>query len=143
MNAIAVYVSRFVELTPDELTQFTEAFREVRIVKRQFLVQPGFIARSRYFVLKGALRGYVVGDEGQDHTIQFETFFRMLAERSTAYMQRRIISNLTESAPERYDRFLEKYPHVVQRLPQYALASYLGMTTEFLSKIRNRKVKRK
>jgi CRP-like cAMP-binding protein len=189
---IAAYILRFVGLTPDELTQFTAAFREVRIKKRQFIVQPGFTAHSRFFVLKGALRGYVVGDEGQDHTIQFavedwwisdynsyifqqpasmfvvaledcvlleisyereqalkaanhkfETFFRMMAERSTAYMQRRIISNLTESAPERYDRFLEKYPHIVGRLPQYALASYLGMTTEFLSKIRNRKVRRK
>lgn len=35
------------------------------------------------------------------------------------------------------------YPSVVQRLPQYALASYLGMTTEFLSKIRNNRVKKK
>jgi CRP-like cAMP-binding protein len=58
-------------------------------------------------------------------------------------MQQRIISNLTQSAEERYERFLGNYSSIVQRVPQYALASYLGMTTEFLSKIRNRKVKRK
>ena len=54
-------------------------------------------------------------------------------------MQQRIISNLTQSAEERYQDFISKYPQIVQRVPQYALASYLGMTTEFLSRIRNKK----
>jgi len=58
-------------------------------------------------------------------------------------MQRRIIINLTQSAEERYDSFMQRYPLMLQRIPQYAIASYLGMTTEFLSKIRNKKVKRK
>ena len=73
----------------------------------------------------------------------YETFFRILAERATAGMQRRIIVNLTQSAEERYNHFVEKYPVMASRLPQYVIASYLGMTTEFLSKIRNRKVRRK
>ena len=72
---------------------------------------------------------------------RFETFFRTMAERSTASMQRRIITNLTKSAEERYDLFIKNYPQMVQRVPQYALASYLGITTQFLSKIRNQKVK--
>ena len=70
---------------------------------------------------------------------KFETFFRIRAERTAAFMQQRIISNLTQSAEERYENFIHKYPQIVQRLPQYALASYLGMTTEFLSRIRNKK----
>ncbi|WP_426670668.1 Crp/Fnr family transcriptional regulator [Mucilaginibacter sp. McL0603] len=74
---------------------------------------------------------------------RYETFFRMMAERSAAYQQRRLISNLTQTAEERYNDFLERYPLLVRRVPQYALASYLGMTTEFLSKIRNKKVRRK
>jgi CRP-like cAMP-binding protein len=74
---------------------------------------------------------------------KYETYFRSIAERSTAFMQRRIISDLTQSAEERYTLFLEKYPLMADRFPQYVIASYLGMTTEFLSKIRNRKVKRK
>ncbi|OPC66470.1 Crp/Fnr family transcriptional regulator [Elizabethkingia bruuniana] len=74
---------------------------------------------------------------------KFETIFRNMAERGLAFQQRRMIANLTLSAEERYDDFLFKYPHIVQRLPQYALASYLGMTTEFLSKIRNNKVRKK
>ena len=74
---------------------------------------------------------------------KFETFFRIMAERTAAFFQRRIISSLTLTAEERYDDFLEKYPLLVNRMPQYAVASYLGMTTEFLSKIRNKKVKKK
>jgi hypothetical protein len=72
----------------------------------------------------------------------FETFFRMGADRTAAFHQRRIISSLTRSAEERYDDFMETYPSVAQRLPQYALASYLGMTTQFLSKIRNKNAKK-
>ena len=74
---------------------------------------------------------------------KFETFFRILAERGAAFMQRRFISAITSSAEERYDLFMESYPLMVTRFPQYVVASYLGMTTEFLSKIRNHKVKRK
>lgn len=74
---------------------------------------------------------------------KFETFFRIMAEKSAAYLARRIVSALTQSAEERYTEFLVSYPKVVQRLPQYVLASYLNMTTEFLSKIRNNKVRKK
>lgn len=73
----------------------------------------------------------------------FERFFRITAERTAAFHQRRIITALTRTAEERYNDFLEAYPTAVQRLPQFALASYLGMTREFLSKIRNRKLKKK
>jgi CRP-like cAMP-binding protein len=73
----------------------------------------------------------------------FEKFFRIVSERTAAFHQRRIISSLTRTAEQRYDDFMEAYPTVSQRLPQYALASYLGMTTEFLSKIRNNKLKKK
>ncbi|PWV51897.1 Crp/Fnr family transcriptional regulator [Chitinophaga sp. S165] len=189
-SSIGRYASKFIDLTPEELTTFTAAFKEIKVKKRQFLVQPNFIAQHRYFILKGALRAYVVGEEGQDHTIQlaiedwwisdynsymfrqpasmfvmavedshllqisfedelqlkatsykFETFFRILAERSVAFMQRRVITSLTQTAEQRYDTFVEKYPAMVNRFPQYVIASYLGMTTEFLSRIRNHKMK--
>ena len=74
---------------------------------------------------------------------KFETFFRIRAERTAAFMQQRIISNLTQTAEERYEQFVSQYPQIVQRIPQYALASYLGMTTEFLSRIRNKRVTKK
>ena len=74
---------------------------------------------------------------------KFETFFRIGAERMAAFHQRRIISSLTMTAEERYNDFLEKHPAAALRLPQHAMASYLGMSREFLSKIRNHRVRKK
>jgi len=73
---------------------------------------------------------------------KYETFFRIMAERGSAFHLRRIISNLTHTAEERYDYFLEKYPVIAGRVPQYALASYLNMTTQFLSRIRKKKAEK-
>jgi CRP-like cAMP-binding protein len=73
---------------------------------------------------------------------KFERFFRIITQRSFAFLQQRILSNLSKTAEERYDEFMQKYPSIAARVPQYALASYLGFSTEFLSKIRNRKVKK-
>jgi len=74
---------------------------------------------------------------------KFETFFRIMAERSFAGMQRRLISNLTKTAEERYEEFEEKYPSIASRVPQYTLASFLGMTTQYLSKLRKSRVSKK
>jgi hypothetical protein len=48
---------------------------------------------------------------------------------------------MSHSAEERYEKFAKANPEIVARVPQYALASYLGISTEFLSKIRNGKVR--
>lgn len=72
---------------------------------------------------------------------KFERFFRIIAQRSFAFLQKRMLSNLSKTAEERYDEFIQKYPAIVNRVPQYALASYLGFSTVFLSKIRNKKAK--
>lgn len=74
---------------------------------------------------------------------KFETFFRIMAEKGLAFEHRRIIFNLTHGAEARYENFLMKYPSFVKRVPQYALASYLGMSTEFLSRIRNKRTRGK
>ena len=75
-----------------------------------------------------------------DKNPKFERFFRLVAQKSFAFSQRRVLSNLGKSAEERYLEFFSLYPSIVQRVPQYALASYLGMSPEFLSKIRKRLV---
>jgi CRP/FNR family transcriptional regulator, anaerobic regulatory protein len=69
---------------------------------------------------------------------KFERFFRMSAQRAFAFSQRRILSNLDKTAEERFVEFNTLYPHIVTRVPQYTLASYLGITPEFLSKIRKK-----
>jgi CRP-like cAMP-binding protein len=185
-------VSRKVSLSPDNLDRLLKAFKVVRVKKRQFIIQPGFVAKYRSYVLKGSFRSYAVDEKGIEHTIQFaiddwwitdynsyiyqtpatqfvvaqedsiilqidfqdeqelkayshelETLFRMMAEKSAAYLARRIVSNLTQNAEQRYTEFIETFPKAVQRLPQYVIASYLNMTREFLSKIRNDKAHKK
>jgi len=69
---------------------------------------------------------------------KFERFFRLVAQKSFAFSQRRVLSNLGKTAEERFVEFQNLYPLILQRVPQYALASYLGMSPEFLSKIRKR-----
>ncbi|MEP3381387.1 MAG: Crp/Fnr family transcriptional regulator, partial [Maribacter dokdonensis] len=59
-------------------------------------------------------------------------------EKAFAFSRKRALSNLSMTAEERYLEFNDRYPSIVKRVPQYALASYLGMSAEFLSKIKKR-----
>jgi CRP-like cAMP-binding protein len=69
----------------------------------------------------------------------FERFFRILMQNAYIREQLRVIQNLSMPAQDRYDRFLEKYPQIAQQVTQKQIASYLGITPEFLSKIRQTK----
>ena len=67
---------------------------------------------------------------------QLETFFRKKMERAFASFQKRILANLAQSAKERYVSFINTYPNIEQTVKNYHIASYLGITTETLSRIR-------
>lgn len=176
--------------TEKEADFFVSHFTERKVKKRQFIIQPDFIAKYRVYVVQGTFKAYVIGNDGQENTIslamdgwwisdpnsfiyqqpatmfvealedsvilqldfeneqilkahshKFETFFRNVAERGLAFMQRRLIASLTLAAEERYEQFAEKYPDFLQRVPQFAIASYLGMTTQYLSRIRKNQTK--
>jgi CRP-like cAMP-binding protein len=74
---------------------------------------------------------------------QIPQFARVMLQRAqfiAVMLQRRIISNLSLSAEARYEEFASKNPTLLQRFPLYVIASYLGMSREFLSKIRNQKI---
>lgn len=68
-------------------------------------------------------------------------YFRASTERAFAFSRNRALSNLSKTAEERYDEFLNRYPNIIDRVPQYIVASYLGMSAEFLSKIRTKKTR--
>lgn len=70
---------------------------------------------------------------------KFERFFRILMQNAYTREQLRIIENLSLPAKERYDNFLKKYPHIARAVTQKQIASYLGITPEFLSAIRKGK----
>ncbi|MDG1729719.1 MAG: Crp/Fnr family transcriptional regulator [Algibacter sp.] len=67
---------------------------------------------------------------------KLERFFRLIIERAFVASQKRVIRNFSLSAKERYLYFKNQYPKLEQRIPQYMIASYLGVTKEFLSKIK-------
>ncbi|MEM6631967.1 MAG: Crp/Fnr family transcriptional regulator [Bacteroidota bacterium] len=67
---------------------------------------------------------------------KFERFFRLILQKAFVESQNRIVGNLSLPAKERYLKFCKQYPRIEQRVPQYLIASYLGITKQFLSKIR-------
>lgn len=71
-----------------------------------------------------------------------EKMFRHLVQRHLHSCQERLFGNIALSAAERYHIFLKKYPDVAQRIPQHLIASYIGISPEFLSRLRQRKPKR-
>lgn len=66
----------------------------------------------------------------------YESYTRMIAERALVAYQRRVNFINMMSDEERYRFFAESFPGFLQRVPQYMLASYLGFTPQFMSKIR-------
>ena len=67
---------------------------------------------------------------------KFERLFRILTEKSLVASQQRLIDNLSLPAAERYSRFCSRYPTLIYQLPQKQIASYIGVTPEFFSKMR-------
>jgi len=64
-------------------------------------------------------------------------------KRSYIFLQKRFISILSKTAEENYEELISEYPDLVQRLPQYQIASYLGVTPVFLSQIMAKRAKKR
>ncbi len=67
---------------------------------------------------------------------KLDRIFKVLVELKYIELQNRILQNFSSTAEQRYLSFLEQYPHLSNRLPNTQIASYLGITPEFLSKVR-------
>lgn len=65
-----------------------------------------------------------------------ERYFRILVQRHLSIMQQRLFATIAQPAPLRYESFIQHYPQLLQRIPLKQIASYLGISPEFLSKIR-------
>ena len=59
-----------------------------------------------------------------------------MMERAFIKLQKRVLLGISATAEEKYLAFAENYPQLVNRLPQTQIASFIGITPEFLSKIR-------
>lgn len=69
---------------------------------------------------------------------KFNRIFRVLAENALVSQQNRILQNISSTAEERYIDFVERYPSFFNRISNVQIASYLGVTPEFLSAIRKK-----
>lgn len=71
---------------------------------------------------------------------KFDRNFRVIVEEKFIELQNRLLQNFSSNAEQRYVDFLEQYTELASRLPNTQIASYLGITPEFLSKIRKNRV---
>lgn len=188
-SSLLNHIAPHITLTEEDRELFISVLRIKKVKRKQLVEQPGYVSKYRTYVVTGALRGFIIGTEGQEHTIslavddcfigdsgsfvfqepatlfieaiedctliqwsfeseqlllnkipQYAMVMMRRSQQIAVMIQQRVISQLTLSAEERYEEFAEKYPTFVQRIPLYIIASYLGMTREFLSKIRNKKI---
>jgi len=187
-SSILNHIAPRITLNEKDKKLFISVLRMQKVKRKQFVEQPGYVSKYRSYVVDGALRGFFIGTEGQEHTIslalddswigdhgsfllqepatlfieaiedstliqwsyeseqllmekipQFAMVMMQRSQQIAIMIERRVISHLSFSAEERYEEFAEKYPAYIQRIPLHIIASYLGMTREFLSKIRNQK----
>ncbi len=72
---------------------------------------------------------------------KFHRIFRVLIENSYVSIQKRLLQTISSTAEDRYQYFIDTWPHLVNRLSQIQIASFLGITPEFLSRLRNKRMK--
>lgn len=72
---------------------------------------------------------------------KFNRIFRVLCENALIATQKRVLQNISSTAEERYLDFLDRHPQLFNRISNVQIASYIGVTPEFLSAIRKRMVK--
>lgn len=66
----------------------------------------------------------------------FEKFLRLLQQKRFGANQHRMKTIISYTAEQKYADFMERYPHIAQRVPLHMVASYLGLTPETLSRVR-------
>ena len=80
--------------------------------------------------------------EGQlrlfDEHPKFNRIFRVFTENALVSFQNRVLQNISSTAEERYLDFIGRYPYLLNRISNVQIASYLGVTPEFLSTIRKK-----
>jgi len=116
----------------------------------QFAAENDWITDLASFYAEKASSVYIEAIEGSDilqikhddllhlyvnyHKIDHN--FRVIIEQKYVELQNRVLQNISSTAEERYLSFLNQYPGLSKRLPGTQIASYIGVSPEFLSKIR-------
>lgn len=84
----------------------------------------------------------IVSKEALDRLLEkvpsLNSYFRILYQNAIISLEERLLCMISTKADERYLKFVQKYPQLENRLPQYLIASYLGVTPEFFSRVKSR-----
>ncbi|WP_160139882.1 Crp/Fnr family transcriptional regulator [Chryseobacterium sp. c4a] len=72
---------------------------------------------------------------------KFDRNFRVIIEHKFIELQNRVLQNISSTGEEKYEFFLRQYPQLANRISNVEIASYLGITPQFLSKIRQKRIK--
>ncbi|WP_259014370.1 Crp/Fnr family transcriptional regulator [Emticicia fluvialis] len=183
------HIKRFIDLDEYQEQKLLAGIQKQSLKKKEYLLKEGQVCKANYFVEKGCLRIFFIGEKGEEQTTYFaienwwisdyasllsqahssfyiqavettdivvfpyvhleslaqdipqiERYFRILMQKAYGASQQRIKYLYSFSREEMYRHFLKNYPHFVNRIPQYMLASFLGFTPEYLSEIRKKKI---
>lgn len=100
--------------------------------------QPGYLYTEALRPLEALAFSYENQQKLFELVPKAERFFRLLTQRAYAAFQQRMLQNLSMDAEQRYVAFFDAYPDLDRQIAQKHIASYLGMSAEFLSKIKKR-----
>ena len=67
-----------------------------------------------------------------------ERFGRLMSQEAYSYLHKQSIDWQIQSAEERFEEFMEKTPYLLEKVPQYHIASFLGVTPQYLSGLKKR-----
>ena len=184
-NGFNSYLTKTAGISVKDADNLYESLEKKNFEKGDILLREGELCRHSFFVEKGLLRSYTLGEEGKEHVIQFAPENWFIVDRSSVYfndpseiyieavedsrvvlidenfmgraaklddafgkfndkllhnhirhIQKRLNLLLGASAEKRYLSFIEMYPDLLLRVPQWMIASYLGITPESLSRVR-------
>lgn len=112
--------------------------------ENQWIGDLGTPAATPYFL--DALEETIVYSIDEERFDKINRYYMDLVNnirRSYVFLQQRLVSIISKTAEENYEELCKHYPKLINRLPQYHISSYLGVTPVFLSKILSRKARNK
>jgi CRP-like cAMP-binding protein len=166
MDLLLKAIKHYIPLSAKDEATIHALFKQKTLKKGEHLLEAGHICRYVFFIESGLVRYYTTsdGEEQSASTVNIqaledtvvwmisyaglqklyqtvehgERFGRLAIEQVYVTAISQITSLYTDSPEVRYHKFLTSYPDIRQRIPQYYIASYVGVKPQSLSRIRKR-----
>ena len=161
MSLILDNIEKHVALTAEEKQLFLSKLEIQQHKAKTILLNSGEICKHSYFVNSGILRSFNINDNIVEHVLNFacegwwigdmyslisqkpgNLFIEVLEDAELVLHQERLMDNLSLSAEERFEIFSKRYSGLIHRIPQKQIASYIGVTPEFFSKMKSKMLRK-